>query len=332
MNQEISNRPSTDSRLSDSGFENCLYCYQPLAVTEKDFHPFCSKNMFGQPTPPSLPYSEADLEPLAKEVIQRQTAVTGVQAKLSLHVTGNNKENTDRRFTIVGLWGGYILKPPTAHYPLLPEVEDLTMHLAAIAKIKTAPHSLIRLQSGNLAYITKRIDRTKNGKLAMEDMCQLTERLTEDKYRGSYEQMGKTILKYSSTPGLDLVNFWELVLFSFITGNADMHLKNFSLLAQPGLGMTLSPAYDLVNTALVNPADEEEMALVLNGRKKRLKKQDFKAAMNSLRIEEKQQQNIFSKMENALPKWLDFIDVSFLSEDFRAQYKSILQERFNHLL
>jgi serine/threonine-protein kinase HipA len=310
----------------------CLFCYQPLASNEQDFHTTCSRKIFGQPTAPALPYSEEDLEPLAKEVIQSQTAVTGVQAKLSLYITGNNKEGTERRFTIVGLWGGYILKPPTTLYQQLPEVEDVTMHLAQIAKIKTAPHSLIRLQSGNLAYVTKRIDRTKKGKLAMEDMCQLTERLTEDKYHGSYEQIGKAIQKHSVTPGLDVVNFFELVLFSFITGNADMHLKNFSLLEQLGLGMTLSPAYDLVNTALVNPADEEEMALTLNGRKQKLNKQDFVAAMNTLKVEEKQQENIFNKMAKALPQWQDLIDRSFMSEEFKAQYKNILAERMNRLL
>lgn len=310
---------------------NCLFCYQPLAANEQDFHTSCSRKIFGQPTPPVLPYSEEDLEPLAKEVIMSQTAVTGVQAKLSLHITGNNKAGTERRFTIVGLWGGYILKPPTALYPQLPEVEDVTMHLAQLAKIKTAPHSLIRLQTGNLAYITKRIDRTKKGKLAMEDMCQLTERLTEDKYHGSYEQIGKAIQMYSVTPGLDVVNFFELVLFSFLTGNADMHLKNFSLLEQPGLGMTLSPAYDLVNTALVNPADEEEMALTLNGRNKKLKKQDFVAAMNTLKVDEKQQKNIFNKMAKALPQWQELIDRSCMSDEFKEQYKTILTERMNRL-
>jgi serine/threonine-protein kinase HipA len=310
---------------------NCLYCYQPLESNEQDFHGFCSKKLFGQSVVPELPYSERDLENLAKEVIQRQTAVTGVQAKLSLHITNSNKEGTNRRFTIVGLWGGYILKPPAAIFPQLPEVEDVTMHLAQIAKIRTAPHSLIRLQSGNLAYITKRIDRTKKGKLAMEDMCQLTERLTEDKYRGSYEQIAKTIQKYSATPGLDVVNFFELVLFSFLTGNADMHLKNFSLLEQPGLGMTLSPAYDLLNTVLVNPSDEEEMALTLNGRKKKLKKQDFIAAMNALQIAEKQQENIFNRMVKALPKWVETIDRSFMSEQFKQQYRAILLERVNRI-
>ena len=268
---------------------------------------------------------------MAKEVIQSQTALTGVQAKLSLHITNNTKEGSGRKFTIVGLWGGYILKPPTASYPQLPEVEDATMHLAQLAKIKTAPHSLIRLQSGNLAYITKRIDRIKKGKLAMEDMCQLTERLTEDKYRGSYEQIGKAIQKYSVNPGLDVVNFFELVLFSFLTGNADMHLKNFSLLEQPGMGMALSPAYDLVNTALVNPADDEEMALTLNGRKKKLRKQDFVAAMNALKVEAKQQENIFNKMAKAWPKWQALIDRSFMSDAYKEQYTALLTERMNRL-
>ncbi len=311
---------------------NCLFCYLPLAANEQDFHGSCSKKFFGQSIPPALPYSEEDLEQLGKEVIRSQTALTGVQTKLSLHITGHNIEGTGQRFTIVGLWGGYILKPPTLLYPQLPEVEDVTMHLAQIAKIKTVPHSLVRLQSGNLAYITKRIDRTKKRKLAMEDMCQLTGRLTEDKYQGSYEQIGKAIQRHSVNPGLDLVNFFELVIFSFLTGNADMHLKNFSLLEQPALGMSLSPAYDLVNTALVNPADEEEMALSLNGRKKKLKKLDFVAAMNSLKVEKKQQENIFKKMNRALPKWQELIDRSFMRDALKEDYKTILTERMNRFL
>ncbi len=309
----------------------CLFCYELLSEQGQDFHAACSKKIFGQTEPPLLPYSESDIEHLAKEVIQSQVAVTGVQPKLSLQISGKQQEGANGRFTLVGLWGGYILKPPTSRYPQLPEVEDLTMRLAEVAKIKTAPHSLIRLRSGRLAYITKRIDRSKKGKLAMEDMCQLTERLTEDKYHGSYEQIGKTILKFSATPGLDVVNFWELVLFSFITGNADMHLKNFSLLEQPVLGMTLSPAYDLVNTTLVNPADDEEMALTINGKKKKIKLQDFVAAMDTLKVDEKQRQNVFRKMEKALPKWLDTIDQSFLSDAFKLQFKAIIHERIDRL-
>lgn len=309
----------------------CLFCYQELLERETDFHPMCSKIIFGTEIAPILPYSEVDLEPLAQQVIESHTSVTGVQAKLSLHISDQDSELKARRFTIVGLWGGYILKPPTKHYPQLPEVEDLTMHLARLANIKTAQHSLIRLASGNLAFITKRMDRTPKTKLAMEDMCQLTERLTEDKYKGSYEQIAKAIKNHSLTPGLDLVNFFELVLFSFLTGNADMHLKNFSLLEQSKIGMCLSPAYDLVNTKLVNPADNEDMALNLNGKKNRIQKNDFIVAMNQSKLDEKQQENIFNKMRVALPQWLLFLDKSFLSEDFKNQYKQILFERFQRL-
>ena len=311
--------------------ERCLYCYKPLAEGEKDFHAACSKKVFGQPEPPVLPYSEEQLEGLAAEVIKTHTTVTGVQPKLSLHLAKSDDIHATKRFTIVGLWGGYILKPPTPNYLHLPEVEDLTMHLASVAKIKVVPHSLIRLQSGNLAYITKRIDRVKKGKLHMEDMCQLTERLTEDKYRGSYEQIAKAIQKYSATPGLDVVNFFELLVFSFLTGNADMHLKNFSLIQQPSLGMVLSAAYDLVATALVNPKDDEDLALTLNGKKKKIKKADFISTFNTLKLDAKQQENIFKKMKKNKTNWMKQIDNSFLNDEFKISYKSLLEDRFNRL-
>lgn len=309
----------------------CLYCYLPLTENEIDFHEKCSRKIFGQSNVPELPYSENNMEELAGQIIKTQTAVTGVQPKLSLHLAPGANQKEPMRFTIVGLWGGYILKPPTPHYPQLPEVEDLTMHLAEIAKIKTVPHSLIRLQSGHLAYITKRIDRVKKEKLHMEDMCQLTERLSEDKYHGSYEQVAKAIQKYSVNPGLDVINFFELVLFSFLSGNADMNLKNFSLILQPGIGSILSPAYDLVATALVNAADDEDLALTLNGKKKKIRRSDFYAAFATLKLDKKQQENIFKRMEKASSKWMDFIDISFLSDEFKEAYKALVKDRFLRL-
>mgnify|MGYP000905461854 FL=1 len=165
----------------------------------------------------------------------------------------------------------------------------------------------------------------------MEDMCQLTDKLTEDKYRGSYEQVAKAILKYSATPGLDVINFFELVLFSFLTGNADMHLKNFSLINQPVTGPIFSPAYDLVATALVNPADDEDLALTLNGKKKKINRNDFIEAFTTLRLDGKQQENIFKKMVKAKSNWLEFIDVSFLRDDMKAAYKNLIQNRFARL-
>jgi len=311
--------------------KRCLYCYQLLNESETDFHSTCSKKIFGLPIPPVLPYSENNMEELAARVIQTQTAVTGVQPKLSLHLASAEQPNLAKRFTIVGMWGGYILKPPTQDYLQLPEVEDLTMHLASIAKIKVVPHSLIRLSSGNLAYITKRIDRVKKEKLHMEDMCQLTDKLTEDKYRGSHEQVAKAIIKYSATPGLDVINFFELVLFSFLTGNADMHLKNFSLIHQPATGPVFSPAYDLLATALVNPADDEDLALTLNGKKKKINRNDFVAAFTTHGLDVKQQENIFKKMEKVKSGWLDFIEISFLKDEMKTAYKNLIQNRFDRL-
>ena len=311
--------------------KRCLYCYQLLDEGQTDFHPACSKKIFGESMPPILPYSEESMHDLAAKVLQSHAVITGVQPKLSLHLASATAPNLAKRFTIVGLWGGFILKPPTPHYTQLPEVEDLTMHLASIAKIKVVPHSLIRLASGNLAFITKRIDRVKKGKWHMEDMCQLTEKLTEDKYRGSHEQVAKAILKYSASPGLDVVNFFEMVLFSFLTGNADMHLKNFSLLHRPDIGPVLAPAYDLVATTLVHPSDDEDLALTLNGKKKKINRNDFTTAFTTLGLDSKQQENIFKKMEKAKASWLKFIGYSFLNDEMKLAYTNLINNRFARL-
>ncbi len=309
----------------------CLYCYKPLGKDETDFHASCSKKIFGVKVPPVIPYTENQMEELATQVVRSQMTVTGVQPKLSLHLEAGGSKTAPKRFNIVGLWGDYILKPPAKLYPQLPEVEDLTMHMASLAGISIVPHSLIRLKSGTLAYITKRVDRVKKTKLYMEDMCQLTERLSEEKYNGSYEQIAKTIFKFSTNPGLDVINFFEQVLFSFITGNADMHLKNFSLILQPGIGYILSPAYDMVATSLVNPADKEDMALTLNGKKKKIKRNDFYAAFNTLSLDSKQQENIFSRMEYAKKEWMEIIDISFIGKKNKAEFKDLIKERFSRL-
>ena len=262
----------------------CLYCYQELGEGETDFHPQCGKKIFGSKTVPLLPYTKADIKQLAEQVIRSQTTLTGVQAKLSLDISSS--PNQPQRFTIVGLWGRYILKPQTEQFKYMPEVEDLTMHLAELAKVNVVPHSLIRFADGELAYITKRIDRTAKGeKLPMEDMCQLSERLTEYKYKGSYEKIAKIIMQYSSVPKLDVINFWEQVVFSWLTGNADMHLKNFSLYSQRKGYYSLTPGYDMISTALLMPEDTEELALTLNGKRRKIKRSDFEVAMNSCSLE-----------------------------------------------
>lgn len=304
----------------------CLYCYKELKEGQTDYHPSCAKKLYGVKTAPVLPYNRSQIGELAKRVVRAQTTLTGVQAKLSLDVNHGQKNEPDR-FTIVGLWGRFILKPQTDTYRSLPELEDLTMHMAEAAKIAVVPHGLIRFDDGELCYITRRIDRQPDGsKTAMEDMCQLSERLTEYKYKGSYELIAKLIKKYSAVPQLDLVNFWEVVVFSWITGNSDMHLKNFSLYKTP-LGFCLTPAYDLLSTLIVMPQDTEELALTLNGKKRKIKRSDFEKAMTASGLNEKVIQNMANKFGKAISKWIDLIDNSFLPNDMKREYKRLIIKR-----
>lgn len=306
----------------------CLYCYQELEEGQKDFHPQCARKFFGTKEVPLLEYRHEDLDLLAEQIIRAQTSLTGVQPKLSLNLS---KHEGCSRLTIVGLWGDYIFKPQTEEYPQLPENEDLTMHLAEAAKINVVPHSLIRLADGKLGYITKRIDRTKNGeKIDMEDMCQLTLHPTEYKYKGSHEQIAKTIAQYSGTPKLDLTNYMQLLLFCFVTGNNDMHLKNFSLY-RPAKDYQLTPAYDLLNVAIANPQDTEELALTLNGRKSKLRLEDFLTAARTMGVEENVMLRLVNSLQKTFPKWQELISNSFLSEELKSSYEDFIQSRLVRL-
>jgi serine/threonine-protein kinase HipA len=316
----------------------CLYCYRELleediklVAGKQGYHARCSKKFFGTETPPTLPYSQDDMLALAEKVVKSHKTVTGVQPKLSLGIQKTHDGASPDRFTIVGLWGEYILKPQTKLYPNLPELEDVTMHLAATARIKTVDHALIYLQSGHLAYITRRVDRKRGNKIHMEDMCQLTERLTEQKYKGSYEQIAKAILKYSANPGLDVINFYELLIFSFLTGNNDMHLKNFSLLKDKNRNYNLCPAYDLLASELVVEGDDEELALNLNGKKKKLKRHDFEHAMRLAGIDNKSISNMFSKFAKSVPKWHPWIDLSFLPNDMKDAYHELIERKVKQI-
>lgn len=325
-----------DSVVSEPGgtsMNRCLYCYQVLEDRTANFHQACNKKFFGQLETPLLEYNVGELEALAEKVIYSKMAVTGVQAKISLSVHRKQEKNAVKKLTIVGLYGDYILKPPSPHYEQLPEVEDVTMHLAEVCGLKTVPHSLIYLQDGTRCYITKRVDRSKNGMLHMEDMCQLSERMTEDKYKGSHEQVAKLIMKYSANPVLDVTNFYELVIFSYLTGNADMHLKNFSLLENPVFnGYTLSPAYDLLSTTLVNPADTEELALTLNGKKSNLNYTDFLKAFETNGLNQKVLDTMLRNYFYCVREMKSKLKESFLTEEFKVKYMQLLEQRAGKLL
>lgn len=303
----------------------CLYCYQPLTNGEIDFHVKCSKRFFGVNQAPVLNFGQTELKQMAQRVISQSIAVTGVQPKLSLSF--EKIDSSHSRLTIVGLWGDYILKPPTEKFPQLPENEDLTMKLAALCGIRTAEHSLIRLASGELAYLTKRFDREKGRKIHVEDLCQLTGTLTEHKYRGSMEKVGKTIKGFSTNTGLDALSFFELTIFCFLTGNADMHLKNFSLMKTTFGEVQLTPAYDLVATKLAMPQDLEEMALTINAKKNRLQKKDFDKLGDNLGISEKAREKVYQNFADKFDSVKVLINQSFLNQSLSDDYLNLVIER-----
>ncbi len=306
----------------------CLIC-SDICGPEKEYHPACSRRLFGVDTPPRLDLTLDKLKEYAAVTVLNRITVTGVQKKLSLNIEGRGRDN---RFTIVGLWGGYILKPPADEYPNLPENENTVMRMAEAAGITTVPHGLIRLASGELSFISRRIDRTMDGnKIYMEDLCQIAERMTEDKYRASVERVGKLIRQYSVYPGFDAVDFFNRVIFSYLAGNADMHLKNYSMIETDG-GLKLAPAYDLVSTTIALPEDTEESALTINGKKSNVIRADFDALARNLDLSEKQKTNVYQTTIFCVSKITDCIRNSLMPTEQSGKLESLVQKRIKLFL
>ena len=307
----------------------CLYCYQEVE-SDSEYHEHCAKQFFGTKQAPTLPYSLLEMAELAKEVIDRSVSVPGVQAKLSISLVKRHIQE-QQRLTVVGALGGnYILKPANEYYPYMPENEHLTMRLAELYGIPVVPSSLIRLQSGELSYITKRIDRTEKGeKLHMLDMFQILEAF--DKYKSSMEKVGKAIVLYSENTLLDARTFFELTLFCYFTGNSDMHLKNFSLL-KSSHGWSFSPAYDLLNVAIVLPEDTEELALTIGGKKNKITRDLFVSFAIGLGLNQKQIDSVFEHFFSKMNQVYKLIHNSFLPVDFQEKYILFFEKRMTKLM
>ena len=315
----------------------CLCCGKNIRqnVSEHElssrWHSSCIKRFFGTSTIPDIDISEDLIEQLARKSTEKGLTVPGIQKKLSLHL---DDSSSTPRLTFVDYPTGYILKPQTEEYPCLPESEYLVMDLADKSGISTVPHALIYLESQKkYAYITKRIDR-KNGKIfAMEDFCQLAERLTEDKYKGSYEQCAKIIKKYSSRYGLDITEFYIRLVFSYIVGNSDMHLKNFSLIeTDEGSGTyILSDAYDMLPVNTVNPADTEQLALTLIGKKKNLRRNDFLKFADVCDIDRSVAIKLIDNLKSKHSVYLKEIDESYMSSDLKENLKDVVTGRIELL-
>lgn len=314
----------------------CLLCYKPVEESQEEFHRSCSRKLFSRTRPPPISTTLSEIENLAQNHAKARVAVAGVQPKLSVDLKPSRTflsthKGTQAPRISVGIQGQYLLKAPTSQYPNMVELEDLTMHLARTYGINTAQHGLVRLESGELAYITKRFDRksTRSGitKLAQEDLCQLSGLLTEHKYNSSMEKVGKVIREYSMNPGIDAITFLEIAIFSFVTGNADMHTKNFSLLTTDNGMRGLSPAYDLLATKFLVPQDNEEMALPVNGKKAKLKREDFFALGRNLEIQDKIIEQTLQKFSSPLKSTPAIIERSFISADLKKEYKKLISER-----
>jgi len=155
---------------------------------------------------------------------------------------------------------------------------------------------------------------------------------TDTKYNFSMEKVIKILDKFTTFPMIEKTKLFRRTLFSFLIGNEDMHLKNFSLISQNGKH-ELSPAYDLVNSTLAMPNATEEIALPLNGKKKQLTKKDFidYFALKRLNLQPKIIQKIVQDFQNSVPIWQNLIQRSFLSKEGKIGYTQILNERIERI-
>lgn len=309
---------------------NCLSCGKPLRIHEPSgWHRACIKRFFGTNEIPEVSIDRETLEQLALESTNKGFTVPGVQKKLSLHLSDEKKP----RLTIVNHPTGYILKPQVVEFDALPEAEQLAMTMADRAEIAAVPHALIRVND-SYAYITKRIDRVfdqdkKVRMLAMEDFCQLDLRLTQDKYRGSYERCAGVITRYSSRSGLDMTELFMRLVFSFLIGNSDMHLKNFSLVEteENARQYILSPAYDLLPVNIIMPEDQEQFALPMNGKKTNLRRKDFLAFADSAGIRRNVAGKIINRLLSRQPLFAQLCEESLLPKGMKPQMMKLMKER-----
>ena len=312
----------------------CLCCSKEIVenATQKEkewgWHKRCVKRFFGTDILPMIELTDEALEELASNTVSQGLTVPGVQRKMSLHLS----KEKEVRLTLVDYPTGYILKPQTKEYAYLPEFEQMAMTMAETLGIQTVPHALLYMNNA-YAYITKRVDRKISKStvetFAMEDFCQLSGRLTIDKYKGSYENCGRIVRRYSAYEGFDLSELFLRIVGSFVIGNSDMHLKNFSLIEVTSGDRIykLSPAYDMLLVNIILPADKEQMALTVNGKKRNIRRKDFLEMAEKITIDRTAADRIIQKVVRSREKLLRICDDSLLPEDEKERTKLLIEER-----
>ena len=304
----------------------CLSCGKPLKDNEKNYHQACLKRLINAVD--EQDFDIPKLDELIKEQIEKGNTVPGVQKKLSATLQNSC---TSRKKTISNHSMSYIIKFPSVELPYITEMENLVMNMAEVCRIKTVDHALYLTKDNQYIYLTKRIDKEDGKHYPMEDFCQLSQRLTEDKYKGSYESLGYILDKYSSQPIADKTELLYRILFCYITGNNDMHLKNFSLISKDNKNFKLSPAYDLLNVSLINPDDKEEMALTINGKKKNIGRKDFIRLIEKYKISEKVYNGLVKVLVSFQMKIEELIDHALISEELKVAFKEQINKRLQLL-
>jgi len=306
---------------------------------------YCPINL--EPLPTGRSYSEPGLksihsklkhlEPLEysyaaqlKEVRRRsdKMSIQGVQPKLSAVL-----KLKDSCFALVDRGGRFILKPNPLAYEEVPANEALTMRMAAEAGIEVPAHGLLRAKDASWVYFVKRYDRVgRTGKVHVEDFAQLSGATRETKYDSSLEQVVQLLEQFCTFPAIEKPKLAKRLLFCFLTGNEDMHLKNFSVWMQDGV-VSLTPAYDLLNSTLVLENAKEESALPLRGKKRKLNKELWLNyfCKERLQLTEEQIDSVVKDLKEALPVWDRLIGQSFLSVERQLGYRTILYERASRL-
>ncbi len=251
----------------------------------------CEAAFWNDASPPGVPFRATDVTREAQKMVGKMS-ISGVQPKLSvIH------DPIKHQVLVVERGGLYILKPQTERFESIPENENLCMNIASTFGIEVPPHGLLPLLDGSFVYLVKRFDRLEDGsKLQQEDFQQLLQ--IDDKYDGSYERIANYIKEHSSVPVLDLIRLFERALLFYTLGNGDAHLRNFSLLRSEEIGYQLTPAYDIVNSRLVLPEEQEEVCLSLQGKKNRLSGRDFFRLAEHFGLTRKQADNSLVRLHD----------------------------------
>lgn len=299
----------------------CLCCQGTLEARER-YHPKCLKALWGRVLVPNIPFGLAEM-PAQVARTDGRMSISGVQMKA---VVRCNRETSE--VEVVSSGGTHILKPEPNQYPDLPQNENACMSMAAALGMPVPPHGLFPMADGKLCYIVRRFDRAEDGgKIQKEMMFQIL--AATNKYAGSLESVGRAIRFHAENVGLDAIDFFERVLFCFVIGNGDMHLKNWALLVR-GRTASLAPCYDLVSSKLYIP-DEEDSALAIDAKRNKLKRADFEEFANGLRIDPKAATNVFQKLRNAREMLLEMCISSELSPSLKQRLADVISSRHERL-